>query len=197
MVGSGLYTDDLNALVMRAVLGELAVGLVALLAVGGFGWLVLRGVMRQIGGEPGEAVTIMRDVAQGNLAVRLHGVPPGSVLGALGEMVGSLQQLVTQVRSASDNINTASSESASGNQDLSARTEQTASNLQETAASMEELTSTVRNSADAARQANQLALAAFDELLAQLPDRQGGQHGHAHDGDGHQGQDFAAKALKV
>ncbi|MGI9218755.1 MAG: cache domain-containing protein, partial [Hydrogenophaga sp.] len=42
MVGSGLYTDDLNAMVMRALLGDLALGLVALLAVGGFGGFVLR-----------------------------------------------------------------------------------------------------------------------------------------------------------
>ncbi|WP_310564009.1 methyl-accepting chemotaxis protein [Hydrogenophaga sp.] len=162
MVGSGLYTDDLNALVMRAVLGNLVVGGVALLAMAGFGWIVLRGVVRQIGGEPGEAVAVMQDVARGNLAVRLQGVPPGSVLAALGEMVEALQKLVTQVRGASDNIGVASSEIASGNHDLSARTEQTASSLQQTAASMEELTATVRTSADSARQANQLAASASE-----------------------------------
>ena len=162
MVGSGLYTDDLDAEVTRTVLFNLAVGLVALLAVGGFGWLTLRSVMQQIGGEPGEAVLIMQDVARGNLSVSLRGVPQGSLLGALADMVTSLRSTVTQVRQASDSINVASSEIASGNQDLSARTEQAASNLQQTAASMEELTSTVRNSADAARQANQLASSASD-----------------------------------
>src|SRR3990167_2137902 len=162
MVGSGLYTDDLDAQLMAATLGNLAVGLVVLLVIGAIGWATLRSVMRQIGGEPAQAVALMRSVAAGNLAVELPKVVPGSLLAAVGEMVASLRQTVTQVRQASDSIGTASQEIATGNQDLSTRTEQTASNLQQTAASMEELTSTVRQSADAARQANQLASSAAE-----------------------------------
>jgi methyl-accepting chemotaxis protein len=124
---------------------------------GGIGWMTLRSVTRQIGGDPVEAVAVMKDVANGNLAVELRHAPAGSLLAVLGEMVSSLRQTVGKVRNATDSITTASVEIASGNQDLSARTEQAASNLQQTAASMEELTSTVRHSADAARTANQLA----------------------------------------
>ncbi|WP_279338492.1 methyl-accepting chemotaxis protein [Hydrogenophaga taeniospiralis] len=162
MVGSGLYTDDLDAQVMAATLSHLAVGLAVLLVIGAIGWATLRSVMRQIGGEPAQAVAVVRSVAAGDLAVELPKVVPGSLLAAVGEMVAALRQTVTQVRHASDSIGTASQEIASGNQDLSTRTEQTASNLQQTAASMEELTSTVRQSADAARQANQLASSAAE-----------------------------------
>ena len=162
MVGSGLYTDDLDAQVQQTVLVDMLIGLLTLGAIMGLGWYTLRSVTRQIGGEPSEAQAAMREVAAGNLNVRMDHVPPGSLMATLGEMIASLRQTVSQVRSATDSINTASYEIASGNQDLSARTEQAASNLEETAASMEQLTSTVRNSADAARQANQLAATASE-----------------------------------
>jgi len=157
MVGSGLYTDDYNRLVLAATASNLVVGLLTLLAIGGIGWFTFRSVMRQIGGEPAQAVVLMQAVAQGDLTVRPGRVVPGSVLGALDDMIGSLRQTVGQVRTASDGMGHASREIASGNQDLSARTEQTASSLQETAASMEQLTSTVRQSAEAARTASALA----------------------------------------
>jgi methyl-accepting chemotaxis protein len=157
MVGSGLYTDDLVTQVRQAVMFNLAMGLMALAVIGLIGWLTLRSVMRQIGGEPGEAVAMMQDVARGNLALELRHAPPGSLLATLGEMIASLRQTVGQVRLATDSISTASVQIATGNQDLSTRTEQTASSLQQTASSMEELTGTVRHSADAARTASQLA----------------------------------------
>ena len=157
MVGSGLYTDDYNQLVLRATASNLVVGLLTLLAIGAIGWFTFRSVVRQIGGEPVQAVALMREVAQGNLTVRPGRAVPGSVLAALDEMIASLRQTVGQVRNATDSIGTASTEIAMGNQDLSSRTEQTASNLQQTAASMEELTGTVQHSAESARTASQLA----------------------------------------
>ncbi len=157
MVGSGLYTDDYNQLVLRATAANLVVGLLTLLAIGGIGWFTFRSVMRQIGGEPAQAMALMHSVAQGDLTVRPGRTVPGSMLAALDEMIGSLRQTVGQVRQATDSIDTASTEIAMGNQDLSARTEQSASNLQETAASMEELTSTVNQSAESSRMAAQLA----------------------------------------
>jgi methyl-accepting chemotaxis protein len=160
MVGSGLYTDDLDAMVWRTLAVNGALALSGLLVIAGIGWLTLRSVMRQIGGEPALAVSAMRSVADGDLTVTLPGVPAGSLLAALADMIASLRGTVSQVRTATDSISTASTEIASGNQDLSSRTEHTASNLQETAASMEELTGTVRQSAESARTATQLAEAA-------------------------------------
>ncbi len=162
IVGSGLYMDDIAALVQAALLRTLIIAIVAVGAVGAVGWLVIRSVQAQLGGDPSRAMQAMNEVAAGNLGVDLGQPAQGSLLHALQTMVNSLRSTVTQVRQATDSINTASVEIATGNQDLSARTEQTASNLQQTAASMEQLTSTVRQSADAARQANQLAASAAE-----------------------------------
>lgn len=55
MVGSGLYTDDIDQLVRKTLLSNLAIVLVVMLVVGGVGLLATRSVLRQIGGEPTDA----------------------------------------------------------------------------------------------------------------------------------------------
>ena len=162
MVGSGLYTDDIDALVRKTLLADLVLVLVVMAVVGGVGYTVARSVLRQIGGEPSEAIGIMSEVAQGNLDTQIPNAYPGSMLDGLAHMVTSLRRLVTEVRSATDNIATASTEIAQGNNDLARRTEDTASNLQTTASSMEELTSTVKQTSDSAQTANQMATSAAE-----------------------------------
>ena len=162
MVGSGLYTDDIDAQVRKALLSDLFIVLVVTVVVGTIGFTVTRSVLRQIGGEPTDAIAIMSQVAQGNLDTAIPAAPPGSILAGLGHMVTSLRRLVTDVRSATESIATASSEIAQGNNDLAHRTEDTASNLQATASSMEQLTTTVKHTSDAAHTANQMATSAAE-----------------------------------
>jgi methyl-accepting chemotaxis protein len=157
LVGAGLYLDDVDAEVRHEMVGHVVIAAVLLALIAGAGLLIARGVLRQIGGEPAEAIRVMNEVARGNLGVDLHQPAPGSLLAALQGMVQSLQRTVAQVRDATHALNTASDEIASGNLDLSSRTEQAASSLQETASAMEQLTATVHQSADAATQANRLA----------------------------------------
>ena len=160
IVGSGVYTDDVDVEVRGALFESLAVAGVLLLVIGGIGFLVARSVLNQIGGDPSEALHAMNDVAQGNLAATVRTEVPGSLLAGLAQMIASLRNTVAQVRHSTDSIATASGQIAAGNHDLSARTEQTASNLQQTAASMEELTGTVNQTSDSARKANELATSA-------------------------------------
>ncbi|WOI45335.1 methyl-accepting chemotaxis protein [Acidovorax sp. BLS4] len=135
-----------------------ALVLISLLGVAG-SLLVVRNLLRQLGGEPAYAVNVAREVAKGNLMVdiSLRNEDKDSVLAAMNEMRNSLRDIVSRVRQGSDSISTGAREIASGNVDLSHRTEEQASNLQQTAASMEQLTTTVRSSADTALQATQLA----------------------------------------
>jgi len=156
-VGSGLYMDDVDAAVRQALLKDLALVAVLVLLVAAVGWAVLRSVLRQIGGDPAQALTVMAEVAQGRLHASIPPAPAGSVLDGLAQMVAALRRLVAEVRSASDSIATAASEIAQGNNDLAHRTEDTASNLQATASSMAQLSGTVRQTSDSAQTANQLA----------------------------------------
>ena len=140
--------------------GWMAVLCAIAVAAGGLGaWFISRGLLRQLGGEPGYAADIVRSIAAGNLGVPIATRPGdrGSLLFAMQGMRDSLVDIVAQVRSGTLTIAGASTEIAAGNQDLAQRTERQASTLEDTAASMEELTGTVRQNAENARQANALA----------------------------------------
>ena len=128
------------------------------------GVLLTRGLVRQLGGEPGDAMQVAERIAKGDLTVdvRLAKNDRGSMMASMKSMRENLAALVLQVRQGTDSIAAASAQIASGNLDLSARTEQQAGSLEETASSMEELTSTVKQNADNARQANQLAVTASE-----------------------------------
>ncbi|ADX46472.1 methyl-accepting chemotaxis sensory transducer with Cache sensor [Paracidovorax avenae ATCC 19860] len=159
VIGSGVYVDTVaatvNARILRFGMGALVLaGL--LLALG---LLIARSLVRELGGEPGEALRISEAIAQGHLAqpIALKPGDQSSVLHGLERMRQSIAHIVAEVRSGTQSINTASAEIAAGNNDLSARTEQQAGALQQTAASMEQLASTVRHNADNARHAAQLA----------------------------------------
>jgi len=142
--------------------------LVIALATGGIGglasWFITRSLTRQLGGELAYATKVARQIADGNLAirVRLRQGDQSSLLAAMHAMRDSLARVVQTVREGSDSVATASSEIAQGNHDLSARTEAQASALQQTVSSMEQLGSTVQLNADHARKAKQLAQSASD-----------------------------------
>lgn len=121
--------------------------------------------MRSILGSLAGLKYSMNAIANGDLAGELpaqRNDKLGSMVVALRGMQESLSHLVHQVRDAAESIETASDEVAAGNVDLSVRTESTASNLQAAASNMSRLTGTVTQSADSARQANQLAASAAD-----------------------------------
>ena len=142
------------------------------------GALILRSILRQLGGEPGAAVAIAQGVASGDLSVHIA-LRPGdtsSLMAQLKMMQSSLTQVVDRVRHDSEAVATASAEIATGNHDLSSRTESQASALEQTAASMEELSATVKQNADTTHQAAQLATSASTvaikggEVVAQVVD---------------------------
>ncbi|QBK03658.1 hypothetical protein DW355_01725 [Hylemonella gracilis] len=162
VVGSGVYVDNVDAVVMnRAIsmgIGTLLLGAALL----GSGLLIARSLLRQLGGEPAYAAAVMQGISAGDLSIdiKLKKNDQSSLLYALKAMRDSMAGIVGRVRQSSESVSSASAEIAQGNQDLSARTENQASALEETAASMEELSSTVKQNADNARQANQLAQSA-------------------------------------
>jgi methyl-accepting chemotaxis protein len=143
-------------------MASIAVITIGVLLAGVFGLLLARGISRQLGAEPGQAVQVAQSVAAGDLSVNIE-LKPGdtnSLMAQLKSMQGSLAQVVGDVRQNADGVATTSAEIAQGNNDLSRRTEEQASALEETAASMEQLSATVKQNADNAKQANQLAMGA-------------------------------------
>ncbi len=143
--------EDGVAMLVLTLLAAALGGLVA--------WMITRTVKQQLGGEPSYAAGVARQIAQGDLSVRVqlaHG-DTSSLLRAMEDMRAGLARVVADVRQSSESIATGASQIASGNADLSQRTEEQASNLEQTAASMEEMNATVKLNADTVRTATQLA----------------------------------------
>ncbi|MGB8077594.1 MAG: methyl-accepting chemotaxis protein [Gallionella sp.] len=139
----------------------LAVGLISVVFMG---LILIRSILRQLGGEPAYAAQVASRIAEGDLTITVQtkANDSSSMLYAVKDMVDKLTNIVDEVRNTTESINTASREIAQGNSDLSQRTEQQAANLEETASSMEELTSTVKQNTENAKHANQLAANASD-----------------------------------
>ena len=139
-------------------------GLLVLLAIG-LGALIAWRITNTITAPIGRAVVVAERIARGDLTsqveVRIHD-ETGRLLEAIAAMQERLRTLVGEIGLTADSILVASSEVASGNLDLSQRTEQTSHNLQSAASSLVDLTGTVAQSADSARQANQLASTASE-----------------------------------
>ncbi|WP_373791138.1 methyl-accepting chemotaxis protein [Delftia acidovorans] len=143
--------EDGVAMLVLTLLAAALGGLVA--------WMITRTVKQQLGGEPSYAAGVARQIAQGDLSVRVQLAPgdTSSLLHAMEDMRAGLARVVADVRQSSESIATGASQIASGNADLSQRTEEQASNLEQTAASMEEMNATVKLNADTVRTATQLA----------------------------------------
>jgi methyl-accepting chemotaxis protein len=159
VAGAGREGEAANQAYSRAI--ALVIGLIIAAAVVALGvaLIIARGIGKQLGGEPRDAVALASEIAAGNLrvAVRLKAEDRSSLMFSLGAMKDQLTAIVQGIQSSSESISVAAGEIAQGNTDLSQRTEEQAASLEETASSMEELTSTVRQNADNARQASTLA----------------------------------------
>ncbi|WP_043460034.1 methyl-accepting chemotaxis protein, partial [Azohydromonas australica] len=151
-----------SALLWTGMLIGAAVVLAAVLA-----FIIVRGVIQQLGGEPEDAAVLARRVAGGDLSmpISLRRGDNDSLLAGLKRMQDGLVTLVAAVRSNAQGVAAASLQIAQGNNDLSGRTEEQASALEQTAASMKKLAATVRQNADNAAQANQLAVEASQVVM--------------------------------
>ncbi len=122
-------------------------------------FMITRGVLRQLGGEPALVQSVTATIASGDLsqAIELSDKDNSSLMFSLNAMQGRLREIVSNIKQSADSISLASEEIALGNTELSSRTEEQAAALQETAASMEQLTSTVKLNTENAAEATQSA----------------------------------------
>ncbi len=174
-------TAEVDAILARNRTFMIGAMIAGLLITAGIGFVLIRTLRRQLGGEPAYAKQMVSAIAAGNLSqtIDLHPDDSDSLLFNMKSMQDSLTKMVTNIKQGTDTIATAARQIASGNSDLSSRTEQQASALEETASSMEELASTVSQNADNARQADKLAVAASDvawrggQVVAKVVDTMG------------------------
>jgi methyl-accepting chemotaxis protein len=144
----------------RWILGVFALFAIFVAIVSAF--VIVRMLMRRLGGEPAYAAQVAARIASGDLAsdVALAGAHRDSLLASMKRMRDDLAGAVGIIRRAADGLAEDTRQIASGNAELSSRTEEQASSLEESASSMEELMSTVSQNAQSAQHASELAKAA-------------------------------------
>ncbi|MRV74038.1 hypothetical protein GJ700_20220 [Duganella sp. FT92W] len=128
-------------------------------------WLLIRSLVRQLGGEPAYAAQIVSEVAQGNLAVeiRLRHGDQGSLLHSMKTMVGKLSSVVAEVTSSARVLAGASEEVSATAQALSQSASEQAAGVEQTSASVEQMTASIAQNTENARVTDAMASKAAAE----------------------------------
>ena len=147
-IGTGLYIDDLNQIFYRQLTYVAVVIALIMAAVGALAWVLSRSVLRQIGGEPAEAVAAMKTVAAGDLTLRLTPSHPDSLMGELGHLVQSLREMIQHIAVGSNKVNQAASNINQTSTAVARAAETQSDATQSMAAAMEQLTVSISHVSD-------------------------------------------------
>lgn len=146
---------EINANTRVSVLINIALLIVACLA----GYAFARSLMRELGGEPAYASATLRQIAEGNLALKIH-LQPGdkqSLLYVLTLMCAQLRKVVQEVRFSADNLSRVSQEVNATAETLNDAALKQTESVENTTASMETLHLSVQQNVTNANSTNTIA----------------------------------------
>ncbi|EPC02998.1 hypothetical protein L861_22060 [Litchfieldella anticariensis FP35 = DSM 16096] len=132
------------------------------------GVLIVRGVMKELGGEPSYVRGIMSEIAAGNLSVQVatRKGDTDSLLAAARDMVAKLREVVGEVTGAVRNVASGSQEMAEASGQLSQGATEQAASAEEASSSMEQMTANIKQNADYASQTESIARDAASDAEA-------------------------------
>jgi methyl-accepting chemotaxis protein len=109
-----------------------------------------------------DLATGLAELAEGNLTGRLRAFPEEykQLETDFNAAIGKLQDTISVIAGNSQGIHSGTGEISQAADDLSKRTEQQAASLEETAAALDEITATVRKTAEGAKHASEVVIAA-------------------------------------
>ena len=102
VIGTGVYVDDVDQAYWSSIGTRLSINVAIMLVIVALGVLIARSVLRQLGGEPADAVQVMKRAAAGDLTVDIPQSSAGSLLGELSRMLCAIRQMVGDISSKSD-----------------------------------------------------------------------------------------------
>ncbi|GAB3257641.1 methyl-accepting chemotaxis protein [Chitinimonas naiadis] len=97
-IGSGVYLDDVDQAFYSVAQTSGAFIIVLLIVITAFGLVLARNILRQVGGEPTEAIRLMNAAAQGDLSIQMKQADEGSMMASFGIMVGSIREVVQGIQ---------------------------------------------------------------------------------------------------
>lgn len=119
-------------------------------------WWILRGMHKQLGGDPAELEKIADALAIGDLKVERKTEVKRGVYGSFNQIIHNLIGIIGGIKAGATQVHEAAEQVSQGNANLSQRTQEQASSLEEVASSMEEMTGTINANAENAQLTNKL-----------------------------------------
>ena len=112
IIGTGVYTDDIDAGFVSHALWAVIDGVILLIILGISGWSISRGVLARLGGEPAYVVDVVGRIAAGKLNTSIDTRQAGeaSLLASVARMQSTLRQVIMRVASSGEKIYTKTSE---------------------------------------------------------------------------------------
>ncbi|MFJ3315742.1 methyl-accepting chemotaxis protein [Herbaspirillum huttiense] len=164
---------DASALSAREMISD-ALQTVSLLAGGimlvllGSGWLLTRTLLRQMGGEPGDVVTVMQRLSDGDLVqqISVKARYRDSMMHAIQKMMERLCLVVSEVRGNAEGLVSTAEEVSATAQSLSRASTEQASGVEQTSAALEQIHASILSTSQNARLTDQIAAAAAVEARA-------------------------------
>jgi methyl-accepting chemotaxis protein len=146
-------SDDAAAEKSTAVKLFIIIAVLVLALVCVMGFLIVRNLQRQLGGEPAYAAEVVTRIAAGDLTTQVHTKPGDTVsmLAAIKEMSAKLSEIITSVRSNADSLASASEEISATAQSLSQASSEQAASVEETSASIEQMTASINQNTENAK----------------------------------------------
>jgi methyl-accepting chemotaxis protein len=121
--------------------------------------LLIRNILRTLGGEPAYARDVIRQIAAGHLDVAVKTRPgdQDSLLAATSAMVAKLKEVVATIVTAARNVDSGSQELSAAAEQLSQGSTEQASSTEEASASIEQLAATIKQNAENASETEVIA----------------------------------------
>ena len=160
-----------QALEAQAIYANSTIFMIIAIIVGviigvGLGFYIAYRIVKQLGGEPGYAADITRQIAAGNLTVSVETNEnnKGSLLFAMKEMVTKLNHILGEVHSSSDALGSASEQVSATSQSLSQAASEQSASVEETSASMEEISASIAQNTESSKVTDSISTKAAKDV---------------------------------
>ena len=162
VIGTGVYIDDIDTEFRARLLEDLVTAAILVVLIASLGFVIARGVLRQVGGEPADAIVFMSRVAAGDLSGTMPVASKGSMLASLSEMVQSLRSMVAEISGNSQQLTQGAEQISTASREVAIASQHQSDATSSMAAAIEEMTVSINHISDSAKDTQQNSLASVD-----------------------------------
>jgi len=151
-IGTGIFIADLDEKFRSEALSSGLVAALTFVIVAALGYAFSRSILRQVGGEPKEAIVLMQRAAKGDLSVQVANAPTGSMLASFSQMVAALRELVQGILKQTGELDKNALALVNEAKAVAHSAQQQTDNTAAMAAALEELTVSIGHISDSANE---------------------------------------------